>query len=91
MGSASQPMLVIKYNRALLKKRKIKELKELVRKTSGKTALEFKKITPEEMAIVNEKIRAQHRKNIRNRFTIYIISTLLTLALIFSAYLILGS
>ena len=79
MGSASQPMLVIKYNRALLKKRKIKELKELVRKTSGKTALEFKKIT------------AQHRKNIRDRFTIYIISTLLTLALIFSAYLILGS
>lgn len=87
MGSASQPMLVVKYNRALLKKRNIKELKDLIRKTSGKTELEFKEITPEEMALVKLKIREQHRKNIRHEIILYLVSGLLTLAIIYLLYL----
>jgi len=91
MGSASQPMLVVKYNRALLKKRNIKELKDLVRKTSGKTELEFKQITPEEMAMVKQKIRHQHRKNIRQEVITYLISGVLTILMIYLLYLLFAS
>lgn len=87
MGSASQPMLVVKYNRALLKKRSVKELKDLVREASGKTELEFKKITPTEMAVVKQKIREQHRKNIRHEIILYLISGVLTLLVIYLLYL----
>lgn len=78
MGSASQPMLVVKYNRALLKKRNIRELKDLVLETSGKTELEFKKITPEEMKLVKNIIRKQHRENVKREIKLYITSALLT-------------
>lgn len=86
MGSASQPMLVIKYNRALLRKRKLKDVKKLVLEASGKTELEFKKISPEEMASLKEKIRARHKKHIRFEIVAYIISALTTVAFIYALY-----
>ncbi len=87
MGSASQPMLVVKYNRALLKKRNIRELKDLVRETSGKTELEFKQITSEEMALVKDRIRKQHRNNIKKEIRLYIVSALLTIFIGYLFYL----
>ncbi|MEO0571517.1 MAG: hypothetical protein AAF039_07400 [Bacteroidota bacterium] len=89
MGSASQPMLVVKYNRALLKKRNIKELKDLIRETSGKTALAFKEITPEEMAVVKEKIRLQHKQHVQQEIKLYVISGIVTLLLLFGLYVFL--
>ena len=89
MGSASQPMLVVKFNRAQLKKRKVSELKDLVRKTSGKTALEFKKITAEEMAEVKQKIREQHRKNVKQELILYLISGILTILVVLGFYFLL--
>ena len=79
MGSASQPMLVVKFNRAQLKKRSIKQLKDLVRKTSGKTELEFKQITTEEMALIKKRIRVERRKNARHELMLYLISGVITI------------
>ena len=87
MGSASQPMLVVKYHKALLKKRNIGELKDLLYETSGKTELEFKKITPEEMAVVKDNIRKQHQKNIKREIRLYVVSALLTIFIGYLFYL----
>ncbi len=62
MGSASQPMLVVKYNRALLKKRKLKEVKDLLMETSRKTEVEFKKVSSIELARIKTEIRHKARK-----------------------------
>ena len=53
-------------NRALLKKRKFKDIKKLVHKESGKTELEFKQVSPEEMAFIKKEIRkkAKHARNV---------------------------
>ena len=80
-------MLVVKYNRALLKKRNVKELKDIIRKTSGKTELEFKKITAEEMALVKQRIREQHRKNVRQEIILYSLSGILTILIVIGLYL----
>jgi|GEM_PF-1267171 len=86
MGSASQPMLVIKYNRALLKKRKFKDIKDLVLETSGKTELEFKKISPEEMAEIKVQIREEHHQNVRREISIYIVAAVLTFGIFYGLY-----
>ena len=87
MGSASQPMLVIKYNRALLKKRKFKDIKELVFEASGMTELEFKKVSPKEMTEIKARIREQHRKNVRVEIITYIISAVLTFGIFYGLYI----
>lgn len=86
MGSASQPMLVIKFNRALLKKRKLKDIKDLMLENSGKTELEFKKVSLEEMAQIKAGIREQHRKDIRREIIIYIISAAITIGICYALY-----
>lgn len=86
MGSASQPMLVIKYNRALLKKRKLKDIKELMLENAGKTELEFKKVSPEEMTQIKARIREQHRRNVRHEIIIYIISAVLAFGIFYLLY-----
>ena len=55
-------MLVIKANRALLKKRKFKDIKELVHKASGKTEVEFKNVSSIELARIKTEIRKKAKK-----------------------------
>ena len=64
MGSASQPMLVVRANRALLKKRKsFKEIREAYENYSGEGELHFKELTPFEQKKIRDKIIAQARKD----------------------------
>ncbi len=62
MGYSGQPMLVVKANRALLRKRNFSELKSLYLKSSDKTALQFKEISVEELAIIKHEIRRNTKR-----------------------------
>ena len=88
MGSASQPMLVIKFNRALLKKRKLKDIRQLVLETSGKTKLEFKKVTPEELERIKTEIRAKAKKDAQNQTIIYLVCTAIVLGLFYWVFFV---
>lgn len=60
MGSASQPMLVVKANRALLKKRRaFKDIREQYENSIGQTELQFKELTEFEKKKIRDKIIAQ--------------------------------
>ncbi len=80
MGSASQPMLVIKANRALLKKRKFKDIKDLLLENSGKTELEFKQVSAKEMAIIKADIRKKAKKAYELEIITYFICTFIVLS-----------
>jgi hypothetical protein len=75
MASANHSL---KQNRALLRKRKYREVKNLYLKSSGKTELEFKKISPEQLAIIKRKIRIRHKERVRNEIIVSIILIILT-------------
>ena len=81
-------ILSLKRNRALLKKRKVRELKDIIYEKSGKTKLEFKKVGPKELARIKDEIRREARINARNEIIIYLISFVLAIILIYFIYLL---
>lgn len=85
-GSMASAILSLKQNRALLKKRKIKDIKELLYETSGKTELEFRKVSAIEMARIKAEIRKQAKKDRRVEFITYGVSALLVFVLIYFLY-----
>lgn len=80
MGSASQPMLVVKANRALLKKRKLKDIKELLLEESGKTELEFKKVSPEKLAQIKNEIRRKAKEDAMKEVALYLFCTAIVIS-----------
>lgn len=84
-GSMASAILSLKQNRSLLKKRNIRELKELIYEKSGKTDLAFKEISPEELARIKEEIRMEAKINARNKVVIYSIVFVFAVGLV--AYL----
>ncbi|GGG37663.1 hypothetical protein GCM10011414_03790 [Croceivirga lutea] len=75
MGSASQPMLVIKANRALLKKRVgYQEISKKYKGYVNDTQLEFKELTPFEKKKLKYKIRAQAKKDRKEEINHYLIA-----------------
>ncbi|MGB5556106.1 MAG: hypothetical protein WBM83_15730 [Flavobacteriaceae bacterium] len=85
-GSMAYAIKSLKMNRALLKKRKIKDLKQVLRETSGKTELEFKAISAAELKAVKSKIRAQHKKELRRDFFVGCFALLLTCVILYFIY-----
>jgi hypothetical protein len=81
-GSMAHAVVSSRENRKLLKRRKFKETKALMKFHSGKTALEFKKISPEELEQIKIDIRLRAKKAARKLTLIYILSSLLILILI---------
>lgn len=63
---------VIRDNRSLLKRRKFKDVKSIFIQTSGKTALEFKQVSPEELAIIKKEIRRKAKEDARKEAGVYI-------------------
>ncbi|WP_422858020.1 hypothetical protein ACOKFD_11245 [Flagellimonas sp. S174] len=64
MGSASQPMLVVKANRALVKKRRsYSEIREAYKGYARDIQLEFKELTPFEQKKIRDRIIAQARRD----------------------------
>ncbi len=70
-GFSTDSINVIRANRSLLKKRKFKDIKKLVINTSGKTELEFMKVSAEELAEIKTKIRKEAKKAAERDITIY--------------------
>lgn len=77
MGYAGQPMLVVKANRALLRKRNtFKEVKEMYLDTViSKTELEFIKVSPEKLAQIKTEIRRKAKEDAWKEAGIYFICT----------------
>lgn len=64
MGSASQPMLVIKANRALLKKRRsYSDIRAQYEDLTRKTQLKFKELTPFQQKLIRDNIRSKAKKD----------------------------
>lgn len=83
MGSASQPMLVIKANRALLKKRKFKDIKDLVIQECVKTELEFKEVSPEKLKEIKAEIRKKAKEEAIKEGITYLLCAAVVLAFLF--------
>ncbi|WP_273567059.1 hypothetical protein [Maribacter halichondriae] len=86
-GSMASAIVSLRQNRALLKRRNIKELKDLFYEQSGKTELEFKKASPEELAIIKNKIRKRARKAASHEILLYLISFICLGSLVYLVYL----
>ena len=92
MGSASQPMLVIKANRALLKKRRsFKDIRAEYEDLTSKTELKFKELTPFQQKLIRDRIRSQAKKdNIHNLWvtTISIVILMSIFAFLYTRYMV---
>lgn len=75
-GTIAHAISSLRQNRAMLKKRKLKDIKELVFELSGKTELEFKQVSTAEMAIIKKEIRkkAKHARYVET--ITYVICTI---------------
>jgi hypothetical protein len=80
-GFSTDSMKVIRANRSLLKKRKFSDIKKIVIETSGKTEVEFKKVSTEELAEIKARIRKEAKKNAERDITIYCVCFLILLLL----------
>ena len=79
-GTIAAAITSLRENRALLKKRKLKDLKTLLYDTSGKTELEFKQVSAREMFNIKMKIRRKAKKAAKVETAIYIGCTIVTLS-----------
>ena len=78
-GSMSIANQSLKYNRGLLKRQKFKDIRNLYLQSSGKTKLEFKQVSPEELVLIKERIRTQHKKKVKREMIIFIFSIVVTI------------
>lgn len=82
MGSASQPMLVIKANRALLKKRRsFKDIRAEYEDLTSKTELKFKELTPFQQKLIRDRIRSQAKKDNIHNLWVTTISTVILMSI----------
>ena len=89
MGSASQPMLVVKYNRSLLRKRRShKEIKESYIGYIREAELEFKELTPFEQKKIRDKIIQQAKADRLHDIKISLAAILILGLIILGIYLL---
>ncbi len=82
-GSMAYAIKSLKQNRALLKKRKFKDIKDLLRYETENTQVNFKKVSPTELFKIKQKIRKEAKQQKRVLAFIYAISILLSIVFIF--------
>lgn len=82
MSHAYDAINVIRFNRSLLQRRKFKDVKSLLVKTSGKTELEFKQISIQDLVVIKSKIRADAKKVAKGDILIYGTCAFIVFALI---------
>jgi len=81
-GSMAHAVVSSRENRKLLKRRKFKDTKALMKFHSGKTELEFKEVTPEELKRIKADIRLRAKKEAKRITLIYFLVSLVLLTLI---------
>lgn len=84
-GSMLYAIASLKMNRGMLKKRKIRELKDVLFEVSGKTEIEFKKLSNSELELIKKQIRVQAKKDAIWRILTYIIALILSVLLVWFA------
>ncbi|WP_394974567.1 hypothetical protein [uncultured Croceitalea sp.] len=90
MGLASQPMLVVKYHRGLLRKRRsLKEIKESYIGYVNDATLKFKELTSFEQQKIRDKIIARAKQERFHDMKMSLVAFLILVLLIFGAYLLL--
>ena len=72
-GSVSSAITSLRNNRSLLKKRKFKTAKDLLIHKSGKTKLEFKKVSQEELQKIKNQIRNEAKRRNDNKSIVFVI------------------
>lgn len=82
-GSMSNANQSLKYNRGQLNRKTFKDLKDLMRSQSGKTVVEFEKISPEELFFIKEEIRRKAKKEQKKLVIAITISIIITSILVF--------
>ena len=87
MGYAGQPMLVVKANRALLRKRRsYKDIRKSYEGYVTKGDLKFKELTPFEQQKIRDKIIAQAKRDSTHNIKMGLISFLILSLIIFGIY-----
>ena len=87
MGSASQPMLVVKANRALLRKRRsYKDIRKSYEGYISKGDLKFKELTPFEQQKIRDKIIAQAKRDKAHNIKMGFIAFFVLCLIIFGIY-----
>ena len=81
-GSMAHAVVSSRENRKLLKRRKYKDVKSLLQSYSGKTALEFKKVTPEELKKIKADIRLNAKKEAKKQAMLYVLISVILLVLV---------
>ncbi|PCJ94163.1 MAG: hypothetical protein COA50_13510 [Flavobacteriaceae bacterium] len=81
------PMLAVKYNRSLLKKKKsFKELRKDYITLSGETKLEFKELSEFEKKRIRDKIIVQCKKDRKQGILISAVCLVLSIIVIYGVY-----
>lgn len=92
MGSASQPMLVIKANRALLRKRRsYSDIREAYEGYTNETKLHFKELTDFERKKIRDKIIAQAKEDRLQEIKISLLALFIVCLLILGGYMLFTS
>ena len=86
-GSMSSAITSLRNNRSLLKKRKFKTAKDLLIHKSGKTELEFKKVSQEELHKIKNQIRNEAKRQNDNK-SIFFVVLFITSILVICIYMI---
>lgn len=82
-GFAQYANNVMKANRALVKKRKFKDIKKMVFEKTGKTEVEFKQVSPEKLARIKSEIRSKAKKSAQKDIFITICCTVIVIAFMY--------
>lgn len=82
-GTIAAAITSLRENRALLKKRKLKDLKTLLYETSGKTEVEFKQVFAQELFQIKMEIRRKAKQAAKVETAIYIGCTIVTLSFLY--------
>ncbi|NJB69718.1 hypothetical protein GGR42_000180 [Saonia flava] len=86
-GSMSHAITSLRENRALLRKRRtFKEIREYYANLSGKTRLDFKNVSPEELLIIRNKIIEKAKKDKKKEILISIVALGLVSLFIYLVY-----
>ena len=72
---------ILKLNRSLLKKRHIRELKDVLRENSGTTMTKFKEVSPFELKRIKENIRQEAEAQKKREIGLYIIAFIISILL----------
>lgn len=82
-GFAQHANNVMRANRALLKKRKFKDIKKLVLEKSGKTELEFKEVSAEKLDQIKREIRSEAKKAAQIEMGVNLLCLVLILSVLY--------